>query len=170
MGLGVVGDLIGDSRRQAKSASILQFRLEFPLKAEQHVPFRAPVVRQVAGRILDYPHANRTKVLRSPVSHSRLTRVFCQFDLCPVGNNERKIRDLHSLRLQFLAVLSEWLAERLDERFPHEILRTKAKSLRLDRHFGADGIGNKALVVSRVMNRRYGCRIGLVTIPLYLRS
>lgn len=170
MGLGVVGDLVGDARSQSKPASILQFRVEFPLKAEQHVPFRAPVVREVTRRIFNHAYADRTKVLSSPISHARFTRVFCQFDLCPVGNNKRKIRDLHSLRLPVPAVFSERMAARLDKRYPNEILWTKAKSFRLDSHFGADGIGNKALVVSRVMNRRYGCRIGLVTIPLYLRS
>lgn len=89
MGLGVVGDLVGDARSQSKPASVFQFRVEFPLNAEQHVPFRAPVVRELTRRIFNHPHADRTKVLSSPKSHARLTRVFCQFDLCPVGNNER---------------------------------------------------------------------------------
>lgn len=134
------------------------------------MPFRAPVVREETRRIFNDPHADRTKELRSPINHACFTRGFCRFDLCPVGNNERRVRDLHSLRFPVPNVFSERMAARLDERFPYEILWTRAKSFRLDSHFGADGIGNKALVVSRVMNRRYGCRIGLVTIPLYLGS
>ena len=55
---------------------------------QKNMPFDAPVVGEVARRVLDHADTNFPEALRPPVSVPALTLVFRPWDLRPVGDPE----------------------------------------------------------------------------------
>src|SRR3546814_5518190 len=69
-------------------------------QAQQDVPLAAPVVGQVAGRILDHAHADIAELARAPIGHAAVAGVFGGFNGLPVGRAKRDVaQDRKSTRL-----------------------------------------------------------------------
>lgn len=49
MAFHVIAHLVTHPRREGELAAVLQRRMQFPLKTQQHVPTPAPVIGQIAG-------------------------------------------------------------------------------------------------------------------------
>src|SRR5678816_80762 len=58
MPLSLVGDLKAHARRKHELAAVLELDLELAVDAEEDMPLRAPVARQVARRVFDHAHAH----------------------------------------------------------------------------------------------------------------
>ena len=67
MRLGVVGDLIADARCQAERAAIGEPGFKLPFQAQQDMAFDTPMVRRIAGRVLDHTDADVAKMACAPV-------------------------------------------------------------------------------------------------------
>ncbi len=61
-----VRNLIAHPFREHKAAAVAKLRFEFAGETEENVPFLAPMICEVAGRVLDHPHANRPEVASAP--------------------------------------------------------------------------------------------------------
>lgn len=77
MGLCLIGDLIAGARRQDKSATIVQFCMQFAFQAQQDVALLAPMVGQIIGTVGDHPNADVPKILGPPDGVSRLALMSC---------------------------------------------------------------------------------------------
>src|SRR5882757_7770474 len=62
----VVSNLIAHARRKLERAPVLQIRHQFAVDAEDDVPLGAPVVGDVARRIVHQPYADVAELLRAP--------------------------------------------------------------------------------------------------------
>jgi hypothetical protein len=63
--------------------------VEFASDAKKDVALDAPVVRFVAGRILDHSYANLTKLFGAPPCQAALALVFGTLDFRLVGGAKR---------------------------------------------------------------------------------
>ncbi|AIU88083.1 hypothetical protein BCS7_07965 [Pectobacterium odoriferum] len=84
LGIGTVGfrvirNLIAHSRFKDKNTTVVQFCMKLAFKAQQNMPFRAPVIGQIARRVLNNTNPNIIKTLCSPVGNPRFPR-------CSVGS------------------------------------------------------------------------------------
>src|SRR5688572_13382304 len=86
--LGVVGHLVADPWRERERAAVVQLGVQLALQAKQDMSLDAPVVRQVAGRVLDHAHANAAEGPRAPGRDAGDALVFRGFDLGPIGGTE----------------------------------------------------------------------------------
>jgi hypothetical protein len=75
MRLGIVGDLIGDSRRQLKRSPVFQSSVQLAINAEKYVALNAPVVRRVTWAVLNHAYAERTELTGSPVGYALIARM-----------------------------------------------------------------------------------------------
>src|ERR1051326_2647734 len=66
MRLRTVGHLVAHTGRQLESAAVFQFGLELAIEAKEDVTLLAPMVRDIARRILDHPHADAAEFTRAP--------------------------------------------------------------------------------------------------------
>src|SRR5688572_22492316 len=71
MRLRVVCDLVADARRQHECPAISKLGVQLSLKTKEDVALRAPVVRNVAGRVLNHPDANAATLHDAPVGEAR---------------------------------------------------------------------------------------------------
>jgi hypothetical protein len=89
--------LIAHAWRDSEFAVIPEFSLQFTLQAKENMPFAAPVISQVSGRVLDHAYSNASELLSAPVRESPFTFVLGLLDLQPVYNTERNASQLRSL-------------------------------------------------------------------------
>ena len=59
------------------------------------MPFGAPVICGVSGRVFDHTDSDLSKILRSPERHATLAQMFGGRHLCPVSSNKVKARHPH---------------------------------------------------------------------------
>src|SRR5256885_16653432 len=71
----VVGHLIAHAGRKLERAPVLQVGDEFAIDAEDDVTLAAPVIRDVARRIVNEPHADIAELPGSPGGEARVALV-----------------------------------------------------------------------------------------------
>lgn len=92
---GIIGDLVTHPRRQREDAAIREFGAQLAFETQQDMPFAAPVICEIASRILDHAHADIAELSRTPARETLFTAVFRLVNLRPVGRAEGKCVDLH---------------------------------------------------------------------------
>src|SRR5687768_13731619 len=95
MGLGIVRDLVAHAGPQRERAPILELRAQLALDAQEDVPLHAPMVREIARRVLHHAHTDPAELPRAPVGDPMLALVLGPLDLRPVGGAERDGRYFH---------------------------------------------------------------------------
>src|SRR6185503_9666300 len=91
----VVRNLVARARLEGEPAAVRKLGVQLAFGAKQDVALDAPVVRNVAGRILDHAHANAAEVARAPVRDPALALMLGGLDLRPVCRAEWDFRHLH---------------------------------------------------------------------------
>lgn len=91
-----VGGLVAISGFQREPFSVGEFGFQLALQAENYVPFCAPVVGQISGRVFDHADADLAEILRSPERAASLPRMLGWDYLGPVGGGECKAGHLHT--------------------------------------------------------------------------
>src|SRR5262245_54264433 len=76
--LGAIGDLIAHARQQLEGAPVGEIGVQFAGDAEKDVTLLAPVVGDVAGRVVHDAHANGAKLPRPPRRDAGFTGVACR--------------------------------------------------------------------------------------------
>ncbi|KQV56192.1 hypothetical protein ASC62_20085 [Caulobacter sp. Root342] len=97
-GVAEVGDVIAHAGRQGGRATILQLAGQFAFQHEDHVAAVAPVIGQVAGRIVDATQAHVADIQRAPLGLAGLSRMQRRDDGVPVDRREGAGGQLHQLR------------------------------------------------------------------------
>src|SRR5882724_1180446 len=82
----VVGHLIAHAGRQLERAPVLQVGDELAIDAEDDVALAAPVIGDVARRIVDEPHADLTELPGAPGGDAGIALVGRRRDALPVGS------------------------------------------------------------------------------------
>src|SRR6476659_8956560 len=80
-----VGDLVALAGLQHHGAAVGQLGLQLALEHQQDVALLAPVVGEVARRVLDHAHAYVVEGARAPVSLAGLARMLGALHVGPVG-------------------------------------------------------------------------------------
>ena len=62
----VIGDLVAHAGLEHDDPAVLELRVDLAFEAQHDVPLRAPVVGDVAGRVLDHADADLAELLRAP--------------------------------------------------------------------------------------------------------
>ena len=91
MRLGIVGHLVTHAGFEHEAASVGEFGVQLSFDAEQDVPLRAPVIGEVAGRILDHANAEGTELAGAPECLAAFAPMFGRRDRGPVGRSERDV-------------------------------------------------------------------------------
>lgn len=97
MALGVVSHLIAHARSEGYRAAILQLRMQLAFQAQQDVALLAPVISQIAWRVLHHPYPNIVELARAPVGHAGVARVFGAFNRGPVRGAKGDVCELHAV-------------------------------------------------------------------------
>lgn len=97
MRLGVVGDLVAHARFEREPSSVLEFGFKLSFRAQKDVTLDAPVICQVARRVLDHAYADRSEVAGLPVGFSRLACVLSFRNRRPVRRSERDALHVHGV-------------------------------------------------------------------------
>src|SRR6476660_5428394 len=97
MWLGVVGYLIAHPRAQRKDPAVPQLGVELALGAKQDVPLDAPVIREIARRVLHHAHANSPEDPGAPERHAALASMLRALDLRPIGRTKRYGGHVHEI-------------------------------------------------------------------------
>ena len=100
MGFRLIRHLITHTGTQREATSVLQFGMQFALETQEDVPFAAPMIGKVAGRVLDDAYANGTELTSAPVGNATLTGMLRGLDLGPVGRPEGNVGDAHGYLAQ----------------------------------------------------------------------
>lgn len=95
VGLHAVAHLVTHSRMKNLHAAVLQLCVKFALQAKEHVTLFAPVIRQVAWRVVHESDANIAELSGAPVRYTVCSFMLCRYYGCPVGSLKRNIRDMH---------------------------------------------------------------------------
>jgi len=74
--------------------------VQLAFQAQQDMAFLAPVVGQIARRVFDHTHAQRTELAGAPVGYTGFAGMFGRFDLAPIGDAKGDIADVHRMALQ----------------------------------------------------------------------
>ena len=82
-------------RLQRETFSIREMCFEFPNQAQQHMSFRAPVIRFISWRVLHHTHADVAKLLRPPQRLPAIAGMFSHWNLAPVRRGERQFGHFH---------------------------------------------------------------------------
>jgi hypothetical protein len=85
----VVCNLVTHTWRKREFATVFELGMQRPFDAEKYVPFLAPVVGGVAGRVLDHSNADVPEVLRVPIRNATFAFMLRSFDTRSVGGAER---------------------------------------------------------------------------------
>src|SRR5690349_19943030 len=72
MRLGVVRDLVAHAGLERERAPIFQLGMQLAFGAQQVMTLLAPVIGEVAGRVLDHAHTDVAELPRAPVSGAAL--------------------------------------------------------------------------------------------------
>ena len=87
-GVAEIRHLIAHARQQLEGAAVAQFGIEFALEHVEHVAAVAPVIGEVARRILDHPDPQVADIKRAPQRFAGFARMRRRRDLAPVGDGE----------------------------------------------------------------------------------
>src|SRR5829696_6732505 len=79
-----VRDLVAHPGLEDDDAAVLQLGVDLALEAEHDVSLLAPVIGDVAGRVLDHPDADFAELLRPPEGDSGDAGVLARGDGRPV--------------------------------------------------------------------------------------
>src|SRR5262245_37152967 len=96
MRLGAVGHVVTHAGSERETPAVRELGVERAFQAEQEMTLAAPVIRQVARRILEHAHAHLAEMPRAPARVAVGTRVAGDFDLAPVDSPEGQIGDTHA--------------------------------------------------------------------------
>jgi hypothetical protein len=96
MGFGIVRNLIAHTRLKNKFPAISELKMQLTFQAQQNVPFRAPVISKIPGRIFNQPNPNIREVPRPPISGTGLALVLCPLNSRPVSGLEWELTHLHA--------------------------------------------------------------------------
>jgi len=129
MGLGLIRDLITHAGAELKSAPIAELGVERPGETKKNVSFHAPVVCEIARRVLNHADANRAEIASPPMRRAGFAGMLSRRDGRPIGGAKREIANLHVPRL----VGSKWLRA-LANQSPHHDVTLKI-SPQLERLF-----------------------------------
>jgi hypothetical protein len=66
VGLRIVCDLVAHSRLERVSPAILELGMKFTLKTQEYVPLDAPMIGEIARRVLNHANADAPEVLSTP--------------------------------------------------------------------------------------------------------
>src|SRR5687768_12531415 len=108
-----VGDLVAHSGPQHEGTAVPKLGEQFALQAVHDVPLGTPVIRDVAGRVLDDSDSKIPAVECPPDGRATLAAVFRTGNISPVGRLERNIRQLHRHALFRVAACASESARRL---------------------------------------------------------
>src|SRR5678815_2024849 len=89
MRLGVVGYLIAHPRAQREDPAVSQLGVELALGAKKDVTLDAPVIGEIARRVLHHAYADSPEDPGPPERHAALTSMLRALDLRPVGRAKR---------------------------------------------------------------------------------
>src|SRR4051812_24811678 len=84
MRLGIVCHLVTHAWPQHELAAVLELGVQLAFDAKQDVALTAPMIRQVARRVLDHSHPNAAELPRAPVRHASVAGVLGRLDRRPV--------------------------------------------------------------------------------------
>jgi len=90
-----VRDLIAHAGSKLNAATIAQFGVESAGETQENVPFLAPMVRAVIGRVLHHANPNRAELACAPVRRAGFTGMLRRGDRRPVGDTKWDVSDLH---------------------------------------------------------------------------
>ena len=76
-------------------SSVGEDGFQFSLQTKDYMPFRAPVICRISGRVFHHPDWYFSEGLRSPQRHAILARMLRRRHLSPVGGDEGKPTHLH---------------------------------------------------------------------------
>ena len=79
MRFGLVSHLITHPGFEDKGAAVGQFGMEFTLDAQQDMPLDAPMIGDLARRIIDHAHPEIAKLAGTPQGMAALARVLGWF-------------------------------------------------------------------------------------------
>src|SRR4029453_6105351 len=97
MGGCAVGDLVALALRQDHGAAVGQLGVQFAIQHQQHMAFLAPVVGQIARRVLDDAHTDVVEIARAPVGLAGLAGMLGALHAFPVGRAKRYVEHQHGL-------------------------------------------------------------------------
>src|SRR5580765_6138462 len=89
MRFGVVGYLIAHPRTQREDPAVSQLGVELALGTKQDVPLDAPMIGEIARRVLHHAHADSPEDPGPPERHAALASMLRALDLRPVGRTKR---------------------------------------------------------------------------------
>jgi len=95
----MVRHLVTHARLEDKFSAIFQFCVQLTLQAKQDVTLAAPMVCQVACRVLDHAHPDMAKVLGAPVRNPTFSPMLGSIDAGPVSGTKRNAGHVHDISL-----------------------------------------------------------------------
>src|SRR5262245_65522146 len=95
MSLAAVGNLIAHSGQQRERTPIRKIRVQLAVNAEDDVSLLAPMIGDVAGRVVDHADADVAELARPPRCRPGLARMTRRLDVGPVGSAARNVDDAH---------------------------------------------------------------------------
>ena len=90
-----VGHLVAHPGPEHEGPPVGELGVQLTLETEENVPLLAPVIREIAGRVVDHPDAHVAQLPRAPVRDAGVPRMLHGGKLAPVGRLERDVADLH---------------------------------------------------------------------------
>src|SRR3954452_8984591 len=94
-GVAEIRDLVAHPRRELELAAVAQLAVELALQHVEHVAAVAPMVGEIARRILDHPNPEIADVERAPLGLPGLAGMDVRLDLALVGDCEGGGGELH---------------------------------------------------------------------------
>src|SRR5262249_37204195 len=95
MRISSVGHLVAHAGLERERAPIREIGVQLAVHAEDDVALLAPMVGNVARRVVDHPDANLTELARAPGRDPALTRMGRRIDTRPIGGAEGNVADAH---------------------------------------------------------------------------
>jgi hypothetical protein len=87
-GVAEVRHLIAHAGQQLEAAAVAQFGVEFAFQHVEHVAAVAPVIGEIAGRVLDHPDAQIANIQGAPERLTCFARVGGGGNPAPVGDGK----------------------------------------------------------------------------------
>src|SRR5262245_41367598 len=95
MGEIAVGHLIALAGLQHHGAAVGQLGVKLAFQHQEHVALLAPVVGEIARRVLDHAHADIVEIARAPVGLAGLAGMLRALHARPVGRAEGYVEHQH---------------------------------------------------------------------------
>ena len=84
MRLAAIGDLVAGAGGQHELAPVGELGMQLAFQAQQDVSLGAPVIRQIAGRVLHHSYADISELPGAPPGDAGVALVFGALDFRPV--------------------------------------------------------------------------------------